>query len=81
MKIVFDEEVTDWDDSCVICGDPFFRNWTFQIDCGRKECIDTLARLDAETGQCAWCGRSGKFGAICVRRSPDGNMEECGTFG
>lgn len=31
-------------------------------------------------GTCSWCGTHGLLGAVCIRRNPEGEREECGTF-
>lgn len=72
-----DDDWPRWE--CINCGTELYISG--KETCSDK-CQDALDKIEANTGQCAWCGRHGPVGKSCVRRVPGTDeFDECGTFG
>jgi hypothetical protein len=82
--------VVDFDDdddfdslpTCVVCKAPVpYSTSPWNCTCSEK-CERVMDDLEARTGTCSWCGRSGPIGKSCIRKVPGTDeKDECGQFG
>ena len=71
--------------ACMFCGSRDCNGWDCYDAIDNPLEFDSFQPNEVDTtpiGVCAWePGVYGKLGTIHVARTPDGNMEECCTFG